>query len=161
MKNTPYTIDISYSQLTVFSSDLSNPFNYWTDTHVKQGFAWRPGTVSFRTLVDAGSHDVEVAFVDGAQPLTLSAVRIIEVPFEVGSSNGVEIASIADGIFVDLARGKYALRSHAFAAMGNKKPRILFEFKHATNATFEVLRADSEMKISGKLLTTAVAATES
>lgn len=46
-----FTLDISYSQLAVFQKGMENPFNDWEDTHVNQGFAWRPGSVSFGSLL--------------------------------------------------------------------------------------------------------------
>lgn len=56
-------VDVSYSQLGVFVAGPLKPFNDWTDKHVAQGFAWRPESVSFRTLVEAGSHSVEISVV--------------------------------------------------------------------------------------------------
>ena len=46
-----FIIDVSYSQIAVFNSELENPFNDWTDQHVLQGFSWREESGSFKTLV--------------------------------------------------------------------------------------------------------------
>ena len=57
-----FTLDISYSQLVVFQKGMENPFNDWENTHVDQGFAWRPGSVSFwfttcrRGILDSNQH---------------------------------------------------------------------------------------------------------
>ena len=53
-----FLVEISHAQLAVFDSTLTAPFNDWTDDHVKQGFAWRPGSVSFMTLDTAGTFHV-------------------------------------------------------------------------------------------------------
>jgi hypothetical protein len=55
-----FAIEILYRQIAVFRSRLEHPFNDWTPRHVKQGFSWRPGSVSFATLVESGPHSVEV-----------------------------------------------------------------------------------------------------
>ena len=42
---------LSYGQLSVFASALKDPYNDWTDQHISQGFTWRPGSVSFSSMV--------------------------------------------------------------------------------------------------------------
>ena len=42
-------LDVSYGQVGVFWAILAKPFNDWSEAHVRQGFAWRPGSVSFKT----------------------------------------------------------------------------------------------------------------
>ena len=39
---------VSYYHIAIFDTDLG--FNDWRDAHGKQGFSWRPGSVSFGTL---------------------------------------------------------------------------------------------------------------
>jgi hypothetical protein len=53
-------LQVSCGQLAVFASSLKQPFNDWSDQHVSQGFAWRPGSVSFRSVVEAGRHSIEI-----------------------------------------------------------------------------------------------------
>jgi hypothetical protein len=48
-----FQVFVGYSQLSVFDPSLSEPFNNWTPGHVAQGFAWRPGSASFKTLFEA------------------------------------------------------------------------------------------------------------
>jgi hypothetical protein len=102
------SLEISYSQIAIFRSALQQPFNDWTDTHVRQGFAWRPGSVSFATVEQAGQLDVEVVR-DAATTQSSRASRIIAVPFEVDESGEVEVASIADGEAISIPPGKYRL----------------------------------------------------
>ena len=54
-----FQVFVSYSQLSVFDPTLSEPVNNWTSGHVAQGFAWRPGSVSFKSLSESGTHNVE------------------------------------------------------------------------------------------------------
>ena len=51
------SLEISYGQLAVFANSLPQPFNDWTDQHVSQGFAWRPGSVTFRSMVEMFLND--------------------------------------------------------------------------------------------------------
>jgi hypothetical protein len=79
------SLDISYSQVLVCAGDMANPFNDWTDPHVEQGFAWRPGSVSFMTLDEAGPMTIVVTDQDRVDPETSAAQRIIRVPFGCSS----------------------------------------------------------------------------
>lgn len=100
---------ITYSQLAVFNSDLENPFNDWNASHVRQGFSWRPGSVSFRTLFETGMLQVRVVFDADAQSLKYQPKRGIRVPFEVTASGLVEIASISDGFQILVSPGMYSV----------------------------------------------------
>jgi hypothetical protein len=102
-----FQLPFSHSQIAVFQGDLENPFNDWEDTHVDQGFSWREGSVSFSTLTDGGTIDVEVV-VKKAWSIDRAADRIIRVPFLV-SETGVEVASIISGQTLDIAPGTYSL----------------------------------------------------
>lgn len=62
-----FSLEIAYGQIGVFDASLAQPFNDWTDAHVRQGFSWRSGSVSFRTLEGAGAIAVH-AFVMSAEP---------------------------------------------------------------------------------------------
>lgn len=77
------TLDVSYAQIAVCGSSLESPFNEWTDKHVAQGFAWRPGRVSFRTLEESGRQMVTIVVAEPVGPVRPDAVRVIDVPFEV------------------------------------------------------------------------------
>lgn len=86
-----FIIDVSYSQISVFNSELENPFNDWTDQHALQGFSWREESVSFKTL----------PIPDG--------IRAITVPFYIPVGKNLEIATITEGRVVGLAGGIYQL----------------------------------------------------
>src|SRR5262245_18641170 len=110
MATSTVTVYVSYAQIAVFASNLQQPFNDWTDKHFAQGFTWRPGSVSFRTLTEAGSHFVQIDVTDHAGAVSADAVRVTEVPFEVPRDGVVEVASISDSASLTLPAGTFLLR---------------------------------------------------
>lgn len=147
-------IDVSYSQLAVFWSSLAQPFNDWTQRHVEQGFSWRPGSVSFKTLVETGLHRVQVDVVDRLGAISEGAVRVIDVPFEVPADGNIDIASISDAVPLSLPAGLYSLRCEFFSdALEMRQVRLVFA--KADEPKFSVVRADDELVLERELLTTA------
>jgi hypothetical protein len=102
------TIYITYSQLTIFSAYLENPFNDWTKEHVMQGFAWRSNSVSFKTLDVDGDLRITVLVNENFGRINNNTIRAIRVPFSI-ESELIEIASITDSIGVELSPGDYSL----------------------------------------------------
>lgn len=101
-------ITISYCQLCVFDPALEAPYNDWSQVHTVQGFAWRPGSVSFATEDVQGASVVDVSWSEAA-PDASDASSAIRVPFEVPASGTVEVGSIMSGAIVELPSGHYAL----------------------------------------------------
>jgi|SRR6266849_3624010 len=155
ISRTSFPLDISHSQLAVFHSSLQQPFNMWTDAHVRQGFAWRQSSTSFRTIEEAGRHSVEV--IIGSEPVDVAseAVRIIQVPFEAPSDGLVEIASISDAVPLSLPPGTYSLRFECFGSNAAVQPTVRLIFTQSVDAEFRIIRADRELSPTGKLVTTA------
>ena len=83
-------LDVEYRQIAVFTAKLAKPFNDWTEEHVRQGFAWRSGSVSFQTLDDG---PIDVAVIVGAAAIATDASRAIRVPFRVDRPGKIEIAT--------------------------------------------------------------------
>lgn len=99
------TLNVSYSQVSVFNGALENPFNDWTDRHVEQGFSWRPESVSLKTLIENGPATVEIQIVDSiVQP---TGQRATSFPFTCPEGGWIEIASIADATIADIPVGSY------------------------------------------------------
>ncbi|MBI5723219.1 MAG: competence protein [Planctomycetes bacterium] len=99
---------ILYAQIAVFEAGLQNPFNDWTEKHVRQGFSWRPGSVSFRTIEETGKLDVLLT----RKPFALTgrnAIRAIRVPFTVANSGKIDIASITEAKEFEMPEGQYEL----------------------------------------------------
>lgn len=152
MPTESFALDVSYSQIAVFDSSLKQPFNFWTEKHANQGFAWRVGSVSFRTIEDGGHHLVELVVASEDVELSPGAVRIIQVPFEVPSSGSIEVASISDGFPLELPSRMYALRFEYFEPSERSEPRVRFVFIKQDDPTFDVLRADPALSLIGELL---------
>lgn len=146
-------LDVSHAQLALFDSSLKQPFNDWTDRHVGQGFAWRPGSVSFRTLVDAGAHVIEVRVADRMGPMRDDAIRVVEVPFDVPQDGALEIGSIAETLPVSLPAGTFVLRCEFLHPPSIEGERVAMTFAKGEAARFAVVRADAELNPGDELLT--------
>jgi hypothetical protein len=145
-----FSIDVSYRQVCVFLADQHNPFNNWTEQHVEQGFAWRPGSVSFRTF-DDGSLAVSV-MGNRRFDESSTATRVIRVPFSAPTGSTVEVGSIFDSQQIELAAGEYALTfEHGHDADGTMWCNLLFE-PVASAVQADVLRADKELRPGEQLL---------
>ncbi len=132
-----FELEVSYGQLAVFDAWLASPFCDWAEAHVCQGFAWRPGTVSFATLAAAGPISVTVlAGPDAldAGPDALDACpdalveRAIRVPFTVPAHGGLELSSIGDAVELRLPPGDHALTfRHGRTPVGMMVATLRFE----------------------------------
>jgi hypothetical protein len=146
------SIAVSYSQIAVFDAEMVNPFNDWTPQHVSQGFAWRPGSVAFRTLEEAEHYNVNVMILKDDIDSSEEAIHAIWVPFEVPIHGVVEIGSISDGVQIELPQGEYNL---LYEELGNRQLRLSFVV--SAEPHFEVLKSIST-PIQLPLLITAEAA---
>ncbi|MEQ1890560.1 MAG: competence protein ComJ [Alphaproteobacteria bacterium] len=158
MSETTLKVDVTYSQLAVFLSSLQNPFNDWTSKHVDQGFAWRQGSVSFRTLIESGQHYIELVLTHGSVPILYEAIRVIEVPFDICDDGAIEIASIADTVRLSLPCGKYSLRCELLPLRSDGCGQVRLVFSGCQVAEFKIVRADKELVLEGELLKHAEAA---
>ena len=144
-------IDISYSQIAAFHADLAEPFNDWSEQHVAQGFAWRPGSVSFATLDDGGVLRVNVTsktFDDSRS----TATRVIQVPFDVSEHGPVELASIGSSATkLELPPGHYELTFEH--GIDEKGMWATFHFVPASGPTAaKLLRIDDALSPPGILV---------
>ena len=143
-----FIIDMSYSQIAVFNSELENPFNDWTDQHVLQGFSWREESVSFKTLIDAGPMTVEVR--KSAELPILDGIRAITVPFYCPTGKKIEIASIAQGHVVGIEGGIYQLVFEAGYSDDECWSRFTF-IPHGSQIP-KILIADAEIDATNELI---------
>ena len=150
-----FSLYVSYGQIVIFARDVRNPFNDWSERHVAQGFAWRPGSVSFRTLVESAEHSVEVEVVDHAFPVATSVIRAIEVPFRVPASGKLEVASVSDSVLIDVPAGSYSLRCELFGIEKQSHYRVHLLFSKDDTPRFVVIRSDGEVVAETELLTSA------
>ncbi|MBO0614558.1 competence protein ComJ [Thiothrix fructosivorans] len=143
------TVNISYAQIAVFDPALSQPFNNWSPAHTAQGFAWRDGSVSFRTLRDVMRCNIVVSDATTFSP-SPNSIRSIQVPFRIPASGQVEIASIEDSAVVELPPGEVALYCEMSSA-----DEIRFSFVRGIPAAFQLLHVDDQLSPCYPLLTTA------
>lgn len=155
MSSVEFPILVSYSQVTVFDHSLERPFNQWTDKHVAQGFSWRPGSAAFRTIAEGGRHLVTVAVDIAEDEQPHSAVRIIDVPFEVPADGAVEIGSISDSSLLEIPSGLYRLRFECWEPVSGQAARIRLLFTRNANPAFHIVRADPGLSPEEELLLTA------
>ncbi|MDC7789669.1 competence protein ComJ [Rhodoplanes sp. TEM] len=155
MSITSFELEVSYGQIAVICRGLTQPFNDWTERHVAQGFAWRPGSVSFRTLEEFGAHTIEVLVPNRADPIDGTVARAIEVPFEIPENGAVDIASIADAASLRLPAGPCLLRCEMTAKDDNTKPHVRFVFARMNAGRFGVVRADDGISAGDRYLTAA------
>jgi len=155
MASTTLRLDVSYGQIAVFSSSLPDPFNDWTKEHVAQGFAWRPGSVSFRTLTESSTHLVEVDVREHVRPLGDDVVRSIDVPFEVPTDGRIEVASISDAAPLTLPAGICRLRCEFLGLDTHGNQRVRLTFAKDDAPCFALVRADTALAARKELITTA------
>ena len=99
---------ISYNTLCVFHAEIENPYNDWNETHIYQGFAWRPESVGFFGLENASDCDMTVQ-TDSQINLRPDTVRAIQVPFSVSAGQQVIVGSLMDETTIDVPAGDYCL----------------------------------------------------
>lgn len=149
------SFEVQYAQIAVFASSLLQPFNDWSDRHVAQGFAWRPGSVSFRSVAEEGRHSVEIEVTDDVGPVDPESLRVVDVPFDVPDDGSIEVGSVSNTVSLSLPAGAYQLRCEFMRPVGASDERVRLTFAKSDAAHFAVLRADADLSICAELLTTA------
>ncbi|QXI49529.1 MULTISPECIES: competence protein ComJ [Pseudomonas] len=133
---------VSYNQICVFDSNLDEPFNDWSDNHVKQGFSWREGSVSFGA-VENDDTDLEVVVSSLNPAIDSASFRALAVPFVVPESGMITVGSIGDEHDVEIPAGVYKL----IYELGRKKgqPWCRLTFCVASDPVPEIILADEEI----------------
>jgi hypothetical protein len=139
------SLEVSYAPLAVFDATLAAPFNDWMDDHVNQGFAWRPGSVSFRTLDTAGAARVEVFRSHTLDESRSAAPRIVAVPFRVSQHGKIEVASTACGVVLEVPPGEYELTFEHGHEPGNGMWANLYFARVAAVVAPRLVRADAAL----------------
>lgn len=148
MKEVNFEFNILYSQIAVFQCGMENPYNDWNDTHVKQGFVWRNGSVGFGTLSDNIACEILIRLSDSFE-LSDEIIRAIALPFEVKDS-GIEIGSVMETIEIEIKEGMYQLVfTVSINEMGNEQ--YSFNFIKNDNPISKILIADEGLEIPEKL----------
>ena len=142
-------LHVSYSQLCIFCSSLDQPFNDWSERSYAQGFAWREGSCSFRSLVDECRHDVTVFIDEHVPELDPRVERAFKVPFDTADGL-IEIASVSDSMPLEINKGRYSLQVEFLSARKGERPRAYIRLNRG-EAGFAILKADDGIQASGEL----------
>lgn len=149
MGKAEFQLGILYTTIAIMQP--GEEFNDWNNTHVSQGFSWRPTSISFGTLSDRPLCNVVVQTTDDFV-VKDSAVRVISVPFRVGKG-GVEIASIADSKLIGIPEGEYELIFSVYIASNDSELETYeFTFIRNENSTPRILKADEQLSPPEQLL---------
>ena len=146
-----FSLGVLYRQIAALDASSDRLLNEWTAAHVRQGFAWRPGSVSFGTLLDAVEMDVEVMVEDRVE-LPANTTRAIQVPFVVGNGSEVGIAVVGEEHRVAIPTGTYSLTFQHGTHQGDKSMWCVFAFIPDDDPQVAVLIADPELSPPTPLL---------
>lgn len=150
------TLEVSYLQISLFRSQIQDPFNDWSDRHYEQGFAWRDGSVGFRCLDDG---PIEITVVVGRTDEAPGAIRVIEVPFRMDETGRGKVATISNGLAFDLLPGEYKVTfAHGAEAESGMWCRLFLE-RVQTPPSPRVMVFDEPIDLSLPLAMDAIPAT--
>lgn len=148
MSTTKFVIHVSHAQVCVFQSSLEQPFNDWSEKSFSQGFAWRPGSASFRTVLEEGPHLINLLLNEAVPALAENCVRAFQVPFDVLEGN-IEVASISDSTPLSIPTGSYALQVELLEPLDGQ---AVVNIRLTTGSSnFVVLKADAELELPDEL----------
>ncbi|CAM2005299.1 competence protein ComJ [Acanthopleuribacter pedis] len=147
-----------YGQVCVFDPGLNDPFNDWDDIHVKQGFAWRPGSVSFSVPL-SGYWDFNIEINSSFDRENGEYIRGISVPFII-QENQVEIGGVISSEVYGIETGTYELLFviHNMESEEGQPEGSLYFLKREGVTPAEVFRKDSELTPQEELKMTALPA---
>lgn len=157
MSKSVLQIYLSYSQICVFLSSLTDPFNNWSDRNFTQGFSWREGSVSFRALIDEGEHTVNLFINESVPDIDHNVVRAFKVPFETLDGN-IEVASISDSVPFKVVPGMYSLQVEFIQFTNAEMPEVNIRLNKG-DTDFVVLKADEDLNLEDEMDLEAVPAT--
>lgn len=140
--STTFQLYVTYQQVSVFDPSLAEPFNFWKDEHVAQGFSWRKESVGFGTLDPDGKIEIHVRS-DTKPLLDEGVIRAIVVPFERPESGNVEIATITESRTLAVPAETTGLVYQA--GMAGDRSQYSITFLKGTTPSPQILVADPEI----------------
>ena len=150
-----FELPVSYSQIAVFDARLDQPFNDWRQEHVDQGFAWRPGSVSFSTLVHSGRIAVSIVVEEVESTDFRSPSRVIVVPFVVPGHGEVEVATMTGSGRLSMQPGAYSLTyKHGVSDEGDMWAAFVF-CRTFTPVDARIELADQRLMVPERLVMSA------
>jgi Competence protein J (ComJ) len=145
-----FLVHTNYSQLCVFNRQMDRPLNAWTEQHISQGFSWREGSVSFKTLEEELDLVVKLEIVQDLPQIHTDSVQVIDVPLKV-SSGGIEIGSTFATEVVKIPNGLYKLRME----MLRNSKNVNLWFSADSQNSFKVHKLYRNAEIPNSLVKTA------
>ena len=140
--STTIELYVTYQQVSVFDPSLAEPFNFWKDEHVAQGFSWRKESVGFGTLDPDGKIEIDVRS-DTKPVLDEGVMRAIVVPFERPESGNVEIATITESQTLAVPVGTTGILYQA--GISGDRSRHSITFLKGAAPSPKILVADPEI----------------
>lgn len=174
MEEREWTCDISinYRTVALIDTDIPSSYNDWTSMHIKQGFSWRPGSISFRTLRPYEPVVAYPVIVQLARQFVVAPeyLRVIKVPFDVVTGQ-VELSSpMSNSWLIPIPPAHYAIY-FSIAIGGTVETIYAGEPPDYTDVVYrltfvpsedpvmpEIMRADMELSPPDELLMSAVPA---
>ena len=132
-----------YSSIDVQDHALIDAFNDWRAEHVRQGFSWRAGSVSFGTL-DTLPMSIGV-YRSKALCLREDAARAIRVPFAVNTRSKLCIAVVTEHRGIRVEPGEYALVFEHGMCKSRDRMWCTFTFVPDREVIPAILIADAEL----------------
>ena len=139
---TTFELYVTYQQVTIFDPAMAEPFNFWDDKHVAQGFSWRPQSAAFGTLDPDGKIEAEVCS-DNKPVVCDGVVRAIVLPFERPKGGKVEVASISESRILEIPDGVSGILFEA--GIGGDRSRYKITFLKGAPPLPQILVADAEL----------------
>lgn len=153
-----HEIQILYSQFSVHTQEV-DAFPDWTDAHVAQGVAWRPGHASFGVPDHDGKCLLDIAMTDRAPVAGPGTERLLGVPFDVGIRGRAAVSTILETLDLDIPAGAYQLwfelREEPELTARGLAYRIVLRFQRVVAADFVIIRSGAEMSAREITLRTA------
>ena len=145
-----FSLELSWSQVSLFDANLADPFNDWTEAHLAQGFTWRPGSVSFKVPTRTGELDVSLDFIDSLR-LLHDARWAILVPFH-SWAGVIEVSTIAQSELIEIPPGRFSLLYQTGVHDGRAWACFGLLESNGIEVEPRVLRGDDVVRASAEVL---------
>jgi hypothetical protein len=160
-----FDLDLALRHMNLFIEDRDDLGDVFVDEELRQGFAWRPTSLTFFVFEECEitSHvEAEFCLDDRERPST-RAERVIKVPFTLPPSDRLIVMDVRDSgsEYLDLPPGDYCVTVELGHSGNGAAPSVAvpdccelwarFTFVPGT-CEAEIVRADPELKPPPKLI---------
>ena len=132
-------LSICYGQIVVFEGALENPFNSWSERSSAQGFAYRPGSVSFRVPDKDGMYSVNILTEPRREVAHTPPDIKIVVPFTITST--CEFGSVIETYALPVSPGNYKLTAEIIVGIAT----IDLIFEKTNTSVLPIILAGPEL----------------